>query len=126
MKARVRLEQIDSILNSKRPDDATMVELEIYIADLEAKQPDRPSEITRCLEKVELHHSAEAMASLEAYITHLEANQQIAAPPNNMPSSRFDPENPPRWSHQRLIERAQRRRVRALKKQNNSWKPIQS
>jgi len=114
MKLRVRPEQIDEILKAL-DDSAVTTELKTYIADLEAKQPDRPSRVTRCLEEVALHHSTEAIASLEAYLSELEAHQQ----PVTSLQSRPDPDNPPRWSHQRSVEREQRRRGRALRKQEN-------
>lgn len=119
MKVRARPDQIDSILNSMGHDDETMIELQTYIADLEAKQPDRPTRITSLLQEVASRCSAEARVSLEVYITQLEANQLVAAPQSTLPSSRFDPENPPHWSHQRAVEREQRRRARALRKQNH-------
>jgi len=116
MKARTRPEQIDSILNSLYSDDNIVTELETYIADLEAKQPDRPTSITRCLEEVEFHHSAEAMASLEAYLSVLEANQQ-PVPPGKVPVSSES-------LYWRSVRREEERKARALRKQNNLWKPL--
>lgn len=118
MKTKNRPEQIETILNSLDAADELTKELEIYIADLEAKQPDRPSRITSLLQEVESRYSAEAKVSLEAYISELEANQQ-PVPPNNTLKPQFDPDNPPRWSHQRSVERAQRRWMRAQRKQDN-------
>ena len=111
MKVRNRPEQIDSILNSMGPDDETMAELQIYIADLEAKQPDRPSRIIRCLEEVELRHSAEVMASLEAYLSELEANQQPVPSHKALP-----PTESPYW---RSVRRQKETKASALRKQNN-------
>lgn len=111
MKARTRPEQIDNILNSLDAAAAMTIELETYIADLEAKQPDRPSRITRCLEEVALHHSAEVMVSLEAYLSELEAHQQPVPPGKAKVSteSRY-------W---RSVRRENERRARALRKQDN-------
>jgi hypothetical protein len=80
MKARVRPEQIDGILNALDPDDEKMTVLQAYIADLEAKQPDRPAQIAAILAKVMARYSAETGASLEVYISQLEANQQGTQP----------------------------------------------
>jgi hypothetical protein len=117
MKLRARPEQIDEILNSLDTDDETMTELQKYIADLEAKQPDRPSRIIRCLEEVELHHSAEVVASLEAYLSELEANQQPVPLGNKTKVS-----NESRYWHS--VRREKERKARALRKQNNTWKPL--
>ena len=111
MKLKARPEQIDAILNSLDPDDETMTELQKYIADLEAKQPDRPSRITRCLEEVELHHSAEAVASLEAYLSELEANQQP------VPFGKVAPSTTELYW--RSVRREKERKARALRRQNN-------
>lgn len=118
MKATNRPEQIETILNSLDAADEMVEELERYIADLEAKQPDRPSRVTGLLQEVEARYSAEARVTLEAYISELEANQQ-PVPSNNAPNSQYDPDNPPRWSHQRAVEREQRRWMRAQRKQDN-------
>jgi predicted KAP-like P-loop ATPase len=116
VKTRTRPEQIDKILNSLDAADDMTIELETYIADLEAKQPDRPSGITRCLEEVALRHSAEAMASLEAYLLKLEANQQ-PVPLSMAPVST-------EFLYWRSVKREKEHKAHALRKQNNSWKPI--
>jgi hypothetical protein len=109
MKARARPEQIDSILNSLGTEDVLITELQTYIADLEAKQPDRPSSITRCLEEVALHQSAETMASIEAYLSELEAHQQPVPPGKTKAATES------RYWHS--VRRENERRARALRKQ---------
>ncbi|GAB4528992.1 MAG: hypothetical protein OHK0046_48500 [Anaerolineae bacterium] len=119
MKARIRPEQVNSALNSVGTDHENTTGLEMYRAGLETNPPDRPTRIISLLQDVEACCSTEAKVSLEAYITQLEANQLVAAAPDDLPDLWFDRENPPRWSHQRSLEREQRQRVRALRKHNN-------
>ena len=108
MKPRTRPEQIDIILNSL---DAEMTtQLETYIADLEAKQPDRPPKITKWLKEVAQRHSTEAMATLEAYLSQLEANQQ----PVLLDSASESTES----LYWRSVRRKEQRRVRAQSKHN--------
>lgn len=95
-------------------DDPYSAELEIYIAELEAKQPVRPSRITAILTSIGLQYSADIETTLEAYISDLESKQQTVSQ-----ESDNDPENLPVWSHERAKKRAQHRRERALKKLNN-------
>lgn len=116
MRAKARPEQIDSILNDLNPDDETMTELRIYIADLEAKQPARPAPIAAILAKVVARCSAEAGASLEVYISQLEANQQPVPPGKALVSTES--------LYWRSVRREKEHRARALRKQNNLWKPL--
>ncbi len=111
MKVRNRPEQIDNILNSLAPDDETMTELQTYIADLEAKQPDRPERIIAVLKDIAARYPAEAMAFLEAYLSELEANQQ-SVPPDKAPL----PTESPYW---RSVRREKERKARALRRKNN-------
>ena len=111
MKARARPEQMDSILNSLVTEDELITELQAYIADLEAKQPDRPSRITKCLEEIALRHPAETMASLEAYLSELEAHQQ-PVPLGKVAHSSTE-------LYWRSVRREKERKARALRRQNN-------
>lgn len=79
-------------------------------------QSDRPAQIVAFLNTMAANYPAD-IASLEAYIAGLEAGQQTVTANNIL--SLWDPENPPEWSHQRTVERAKRRRERALRKLNN-------
>ena len=71
----------------------------------------RPSEITALLTTIKSGYS-DIGDTLEAYIANLEANQATAS--NKKQSNEWDPEHPPYWSHQRSVQRAQRRQQRAL------------
>ena len=82
------------------------------------KQPDRPAQIATVLKTIESEYSADVGATLEAYISSLEANQLVMLPTDNHPLSLF-PIKPPIWSHMRVVERENHRRERAVKKQNN-------
>jgi len=115
MKAKPRPEQFDSILNTLDYDDETMTVLQAYIADLEAKQPNRPRQITTILKDIELHYTAEIGASLEAYLSELEANQQP------LPLGKSESTESRYW---RSVRREKERKARVLRKQNNSWKPL--
>lgn len=112
--------QIATLLQTLTEGDgkALGTELETYIADLEAKQPDRPTRITAILKAIGATHPADIMAILETYVVALEVKQQ-PAPSNTIQAPLWDPNNPPVWSHQRQVEREQRRRERAVKKLNN-------
>jgi hypothetical protein len=112
MKARARPEQIDSILNALDPDGETMTVLQAYIADLEAKQPARPDQITTILAEVVARYSAEAGASLESYISQLEANQQAT-----QPSKKSDSTTDRYW---RSVRRDKEHKARTLQKQSNA------
>lgn len=108
MRAKARPEQIDRILNDLNPDDETMIELRTYIADLEAKQPDRPAPIAAILAKVVARCSAEAGASLEVYISQLEANLQ-STPPGKKSDSTTD-------RYWRSVRRDKEQKAHALQK----------
>jgi hypothetical protein len=115
-----RPSQIAAVLRTLSSGDgkALGTELETYIAELEAKQPDRPTRITAILQSIGAWHPADIMTALETYILALEAKQH-SAPSDTIQTPLWDPNNPPVWSHQREVERQQRRRERALKKLNN-------
>jgi len=112
--------QITTILKTihSGDDDEISAELEMYIADLEAKQPNRPTQIAAILRSIDSQYPGDMGVSLKAYISNLEANQQVVQPESNHTPS-WDPNNPPIWSHQRQVKREQHRREQALKKQNN-------
>jgi hypothetical protein len=114
MKARARPEQIDSILNALDPDDETMTVLQAYIADLEAKQPARPDQIATILAEVVARYSAEAGASLESYISQLEANQQAT-----QPGKKSDSTTDRYW---RSVRREKNIKACFYKSRSNSWK----
>jgi hypothetical protein len=88
-------------------------ELETYIADLEAKQPERPRRIADILKTLTDQYPAEEMASLGAYISALEANQQRAL------TNPTAPDKIPMWSHLRTMQREEQRRQRAIRKRND-------
>jgi len=111
MKTKVRPEQVNKILNSLESQDEIKTELEAYIADLEEKQPDRPSRIVRCLEEVALRHPAEAVALLEAYLSELETNQQPVPPGQAKVSTES--------LYWRSVRREKERKARALRKQDS-------
>jgi hypothetical protein len=69
------------------------------------------------LKTIDSQYPADVSASLEAYISNLEANQQAVGLANNHTLS-WDPNNPPVWSHQRQVAREQHRREHALQKQS--------
>jgi hypothetical protein len=77
------------------------------------KQPDRPAQITAILKTMDSKYPAEMAASLEAYIADLEAQQQ--AVPLREGATLHDPT----WFYWHGVKRAQNRRERALRKQNN-------
>jgi hypothetical protein len=110
--------QITTILSTICTGDAAEsgAELEAYIADLEAKQPHRPTRITAILRTIGSQYPAGTGILLEEYISNLEAKQQAMQPSDRTPSR--DPNNPPVWSHQRSVQRAQQRREHALKMRN--------
>jgi hypothetical protein len=93
--------QITSILKAISLGDGAKIsaELESYIAELEAKQPHRPAHITAILSTIRSQYPADMEVSLETYISNLEEKQQAIVPSANHSSS-WDPNNPPRWSHQ--------------------------
>jgi hypothetical protein len=74
----------------------------------------RPDTIMATLTLINAELPADVGASLEAYISQLEAMQ---ASNEHSPTSESD--NPPRWSHQRVREREAHHRERALKKLSN-------
>ena len=111
--------QVSTILTTLGSgDDPYSVELETYIAELETKQPVRPSRITAILTSIGLQYSADIETALEAYITDLEAKQQLVSNGAEK-ASPYDPENPPVWSYERAKRREQHRRERAKRKRNN-------
>ena len=113
MKYISRPSPITNVLNTISADaHSETAELESYIANLEAKQPDRPSRISEILSMIGLQYSVDVQAILEEYISNLEAKQQ---PRKNQAA--FDANNPPVWSQQRTAEREQHRHERALLKQ---------
>jgi hypothetical protein len=82
------------------------------------KQPNRPAQIDTLLKTVGSEYPADVRATLEAYISSLEANQLVLRPNDNYAPSQ-DHTKPPMWSHMRVVERENYRRERALRKQNN-------
>lgn len=113
--------QINTILKTISAHDDTdfSTELETYIGDLESKQPDRPTRIVAILSQIETQYPAEMGISLETYISELEARQQTVASDNNFTPS-WDANNPPLWSHARVVRREQQIRQRAVRKQGKS------
>lgn len=73
------------------------------------KQVDRPAQITTILKTIGSEYPADVTATLEAYISSLEANQLVL----------LSNDSPPIWSHMRVVERERQRRERALRKQDN-------
>jgi hypothetical protein len=112
--------QITTILKTiGSGDDAEIrVELETYVAELESRQPDRPGRIKAILKTIGSQYSADVAATLEVYISDLEARQMAVLPDDDYAPSQ-NPDNPPYWSHVYMVERENRRRERALRKQNN-------
>jgi hypothetical protein len=82
------------------------------------KHPDRPAQIVTMLKTIGSEYSADVGATLEVYISSLEANQLVILPNDNYVPSQ-DQSKPPMWSHMRVVERENHRRERALRKQNN-------
>lgn len=109
-----------TILKALRSGEDAIItdELEVYIADLEARRPDRPIRIMEILTTLRSHYPAEMSEALELYIADLEVNQQIAYL-RNISTSSNGSDQVPVWSHQRSVERAQRRQERVLKRQND-------
>lgn len=81
------------------------------------KYLERPTKITTILKTIDSQYPADISASLEKYISNLEAIQQAVRLANNHTPS-WDPNNPPIWSHQRQLERRQHRREHASQKQS--------
>ncbi len=81
------------------------------------KHLERPAQITKILKTIDSQYPADISASLEAYISNLEARQQTFRS-GNFQTSTWDPENPPIWSHQHQVAREQHRRKQALQKQS--------
>jgi hypothetical protein len=71
----------------------------------------RPTQITTILNMVNAEHPADIGASLETYISSLEANQQIAPLGENA--------SDPTRLYWLGVKRQQNRRLRALRKLNN-------
>ena len=82
------------------------------------KKPIRPAQIATILKTVGSEYPADVGTTLEAYISYLEA-KQLAILPNDDYAPSLYPDNPPKWSHVRAVERENRRRIRALRRQNN-------
>jgi hypothetical protein len=99
------------------PDIKISTQLEAYIADLEAKQPDRPHEITAILSVIGSHYTVGLQSLLEDYISDLEAKQQPVSQLKN--PAAFEANNAPVWSHQQTVARQLHRQERALRKANN-------
>jgi hypothetical protein len=76
---------------------------------------ERPSKITASLKIIEAELPADIVASLEAYIEALEANQ-VDLSPDDKGLSITETNIPPIWSHQRTMEREAHRHERALRK----------
>lgn len=116
-----RPKQITTILNSldAAKTDAGSIELETYIAELEARQPTRPTHITSILSDIDSQYPADIVFALETYIANLESNQQVTKrKQKNAPVLEGEPA--PIWSHKRAEQRRQRRHRRATLKQTSS------
>lgn len=79
------------------------------------KAIERPSKITASLKIIEAEFPADLVASLEAYIEALEANQRHL-PLDDASLSIAERSIPPIWSHQRMMEREAHIRERVLRK----------
>ena len=91
------------------------IELETYIAELEARQPTRPTHIISILSDIDSQYPADIVFALETYIANLESNQQATKPKQKTPV--LEGESAPIWSHKRAEQRRQRRQRRATQKQ---------
>jgi hypothetical protein len=79
------------------------------------KQPVRPTQIESIMKTIVKEYPAELGASLEAYITELEARPPvIASGDDEMPA--MVPDDSPLWSHERMAKHEEKRRQRALRK----------
>jgi hypothetical protein len=74
----------------------------------------RPGNISASLKMIKAEFPSELADALEAYISHLETNQVAILPDAEQESKR-----PPIWSQQRVREREEHHRERAMKKLTN-------
>jgi hypothetical protein len=81
-------------------------------------QSDRPAQIATILKTIHSEYPDDVGAALEAYIAELETRPLAILPKHGNVRS-LTPHDPPKWSQARVIERENKRRVRAFKKQNN-------
>lgn len=91
-------------------------ELESYLARLDIHQSGRPTQITETLHGISKLYPVESLILLEAYISTLEARSNERVTGSGKTTSTWDIDNPPYWSHERLLKRQQRRQERASKK----------
>jgi hypothetical protein len=85
-------------------------DLEVYIADLEANQPDRPPQIAAILKTIDTDHPLDMGMFLETYISALEAGQRTT--PSGKKGTLRDPER----QYWQGVEREKQRRSRAVRK----------
>jgi hypothetical protein len=102
-------------IETEYPDDVG-TSLETYIADLEAKQPQRPAQISAILKRVDTDHPLDMGLFLEGYVSDLEAKQQAKPARRGISSQEIEG----RYWHG--VKREQQHRARALRKQNNAQK----
>ena len=106
------LAQVAQLLETIHAEEQMKVNIELnsYFTKVEAKRAKRPKQITEILLTFGTLYPATILDVLEAYISHLEAQQLSQFSENES----WNPENPPHWSHQRLEKRKRRRQDRAL------------
>ena len=80
----------------------------------------RPAQIDRIFKTMDDNNSHQMRIELETYIAELEAEKlhvSFSEPPISIVSLKMN--EPPVWSQQHVTEADARRRLRALRKQNN-------
>ncbi len=80
----------------------------------------RPPQIDRILKAMDDNNSQQMRIELETYIADLEAEKpHVSFSQAPISGVNMKANETPIWSHQRVMEADARRRVRALRKQNN-------
>lgn len=95
------------------------VELELYLTRLDVHRSARPLQITETLREISKRYPVDALILLEAYISALEAGSKELVSDDAVTTPAWNTDNPPYWSHERLVKRQQRRQDRASKKITN-------
>lgn len=113
------LAQITQLLTTINCEKATFsTKQEAYFAKLDMPTVDRPIEIGEIMRTFGALYPIELLIKLEAYMSDLEQKQLGSAAFTLLP---WDTENPPQWSHQRLMQRQHRRQHRATRKVKNTY-----